>query len=1339
MQRHLRSIALLATATLSTGLLLASGPATTNGVVNTGRVAASKPVLDASGAESDGPMELPRMLADIDPSAPIEPRLPVPKWHTTGIGSIEARLGKYALKTDRIFVKFRDDLKVRLTGEAGNPLRSDAPAASTGTKAGGSKLSIPTGPEVELRDANALVQAYGGRIEPLLPFTPTKLREIEMRAERIGRRQQPDLAGMMVLTVGVNPTMAAEAFNALDAVEFAEVELLPVPAQTGDQCNPVDQALQKGGGAEGTNADSCNPGTDAGGNTIRCTPGPIFPGWSADADPPVGTGAYASNGGAINCNRPSNFAAYTPQNPPVTKLGECGPSVEWQIDLGQNGDPTAPYTRVNALAAPVWDCTPNCNVTGCSAGDGIVWVQGGTPDCQYGCFDKLCSDLVASYQPTCATSTAGRGWDSLCATLANIVCPTITLNGVQNNIPYLSPSFGRRPALGGSVPWPSQDNLTTYCYMIAEVQDNLGQIHRFQEPDNPTYDPCFAARGPASPGFSSLLGGSYDGAVVFTDIADASNVGIRPWGFLFEDPTNTYPYALLQYGPAEGAFVATTAINYCDPDQGAPVGIGVAPIGGRVLALDPNLPSSATEATQDNAFKSYPLQLSHDCFSGNLLVPGCYQTKCCVYVCNIDPTCCIQTWDTTCVDLARNAPTGLCDTGAIDTTGDPGVRSPTWDLTVCPNSPDFTYKPKDEGGAPQARNLQLYTTSRRVVASTAQYITLANPTTGGLIPLSNINSQDGVTVCSTETPTPDAVGLDETFAFLNSQFSGGGLDLEGLENWAITLPEVTPAIARGSGVTVGLIDNACNVTHEDLDGQIVVETGQTIFTEAAGIIDPDHGAAVIGEIVAADNGIGITGIAPAATSIFFPAVSVNGRGRLSAAMVSAGNTLSPGDVLVIPMQVGIGGGAILPSVATYNTLLGVTSSLGITNVVSAGNGGFAVLSPPSSSNNSSIVVTSCWPGSQVPLPMSQGGAITNPGPDYPGNAYCRYKDSNYTSGTVGNGSTVDVSGWGTAVCTLGKGTLFNVAGTRNRSYQQNFGGTSAAAGIVAGLVARVQAICKVYLGAGVSGERIRQVLADRVIVDGSTVGSLLGTNIPQCAMRFSGLPGTSSSAPSIVTFGDSVYPSATQVNAIGGFPRALEVLQNTVLTPAFPVGVPFNITVISGSKISSSDFAAANIDQTYYRTQAVRRGRGSVGTGYGRPLPYAGSGLVTDLQLRATLSNRNADEMFDFTVQAWGRVNVGNAGAPNSLTLAYVWNNQSKRWYYLASGFLDSSTPGPGDTPDLAGGVYARGLQPGAVLVKESTGNAAYVRILTFGLGILGPYQSWWDQIIIDTNRLVNP
>ena len=85
--------------------------------------------------------------------------------------------------------------------------------------------------------------------------------------------------------VGNDPARAAEAFNALDAVEFAEPEIMPRPAQ-GAICNLVDQALQKGPGEEGANVRECNEGTDPiTGNPALCTPGPVFPVWNAIPGP----------------------------------------------------------------------------------------------------------------------------------------------------------------------------------------------------------------------------------------------------------------------------------------------------------------------------------------------------------------------------------------------------------------------------------------------------------------------------------------------------------------------------------------------------------------------------------------------------------------------------------------------------------------------------------------------------------------------------------------------------------------------------------------------------------------------------------------------------------------------------------------------------------------------------------------------------------------------------------------------------------------------------------------------------------------------------------------------
>ena len=114
--------------------------------------------------------------------------------------------------------------------------------------------------------------------------------------------------------------------------------------------------------------------------------------------------------------------------------------------------------------------------------------------------------------------------------------------------------------------------------------------------------------------------------------------------------------------------------------------------------------------------------------------------------------------------------------------------------------------------------------------------------------------------------------------------------------------------------------------------------------------------------------------------------------------------------------------------------------------------------------------------------------------------------------------------------------------------------------------------------------------------------------------------------------------------------------------------------------------------------QAARRGRGSAGQGYGRPLPYAGSGLITDVQVQATLTDAQVASLFNVTILAKGRVNIGYAGAPNTLAIGYIWNNRTKRWSYLDYSFIDAATD-PAAQLYLQRDVIGRALAPADVLL----------------------------------------
>lgn len=184
-------------------------------------------------------------LFDVDPAAPLRPRNLVPKWMAAGQGSWVARIGSAAQLTGRIHVKFRDDLKVR------SGMTPSAQLTREGTRSGLVKGPGLGGPDLggpdPLDEARALMAVYAASAEQAVKIPLDRLKRLQAKAERIGRVQQPDLGGLIAMNVGAaNAISAAEAFNALDCVEFATAELWPRPAQ--EQCQPVDQSLQKGPG-----------------------------------------------------------------------------------------------------------------------------------------------------------------------------------------------------------------------------------------------------------------------------------------------------------------------------------------------------------------------------------------------------------------------------------------------------------------------------------------------------------------------------------------------------------------------------------------------------------------------------------------------------------------------------------------------------------------------------------------------------------------------------------------------------------------------------------------------------------------------------------------------------------------------------------------------------------------------------------------------------------------------------------------------------------------------------------------------------------------------------------
>ncbi|HYP25196.1 MAG TPA: S8 family serine peptidase [Blastocatellia bacterium] len=258
---------------------------------------------------------------------------------------------------------------------------------------------------------------------------------------------------------------------------------------------------------------------------------------------------------------------------------------------------------------------------------------------------------------------------------------------------------------------------------------------------------------------------------------------------------------------------------------------------------------------------------------------------------------------------------------------------------------------------------------------------------------------------------------------------------------------------RGENVKIIDIEVNWNLNHNDL-----VEATSNAFMLVRGV-DPqpqfnmDHGTAVLGELVAAPDGVGVTGIAHRAQIGLINPVAEGTTLKIAEAIKTATKRLSPGDIMLIEQQSlagprfdGLVGRGLLPiefENPVFDAIKAATSK-GIIVVEPAGNG-FENLDDPIYKgvfdrrvrDSGAIIVGAGHPE----------GGVYGPGPDR-----TRTDESNY-------GSRVDVQGWGRFVTTCGYGPLRQEQGPNN-IYTDIFGATSAAAAMVAGAAAVLQSIVK---------------------------------------------------------------------------------------------------------------------------------------------------------------------------------------------------------------------------------------------------------------------------------------
>ncbi|MFC6016434.1 S8 family serine peptidase [Plantactinospora solaniradicis] len=253
--------------------------------------------------------------------------------------------------------------------------------------------------------------------------------------------------------------------------------------------------------------------------------------------------------------------------------------------------------------------------------------------------------------------------------------------------------------------------------------------------------------------------------------------------------------------------------------------------------------------------------------------------------------------------------------------------------------------------------------------------------------------------------------------------------------------------ARGAGIRIVDLEYDWNPFHEDLQLDWSSDLGGTQYPRNTSFAD-EHGTAVFGELVAEENGYGVTGGVPDASMFGISPMQRLSSGQASyrpaAAMTHVAQFLSPGDALLIEQQtVGPNGGTRYVPAEWTQSVFDATrllTQLGVVVVATGGNGGENLDGPEfqgrfnrSVRDSGAIVVGA--------------GSSTN---------RSRLNFSVY-------GSRVDVQGWGQNITTTGSnGNLQGGTGAANLNirYTRSFGGTSGAGPIVTGAVVAIQSYLK---------------------------------------------------------------------------------------------------------------------------------------------------------------------------------------------------------------------------------------------------------------------------------------
>lgn len=252
----------------------------------------------------------------------------------------------------------------------------------------------------------------------------------------------------------------------------------------------------------------------------------------------------------------------------------------------------------------------------------------------------------------------------------------------------------------------------------------------------------------------------------------------------------------------------------------------------------------------------------------------------------------------------------------------------------------------------------------------------------------------------------------------------------------------------GKGIKWADVEWNWALNHEDLAAHNI-----QLLPGAVNDGDGSHGTAVLGVVSAVDNAIGNIGLANKATPIVSSLVRSGGTAE---AILAATQVLSPGDVILLEIQIGYGGPwlPIETQPAEFDAIQYATS-LGIV-VVEAGANGGADLDQYKHWDNKYIF------NRDLPDFKDSGAILVGAGSS---------TAPHYRLGFSSQGNRIDAYGIGENVATLSSTSTASTTG-----YTDHFNGTSSASPVVVGAILQLQGIAKAKFGVPYSPDEVRRIL-----------------------------------------------------------------------------------------------------------------------------------------------------------------------------------------------------------------------------------------------------------------------